>query len=30
LTDVGLDLHFERVVDGETLRRIEGRTVRAD
>jgi hypothetical protein len=30
LTDVGLDLIFERVVDGDTLRRIEGRTVRAD
>lgn len=30
LTDVGLDLFFERVVDGDTLRRIEGRTVRAD
>ncbi len=30
LTDVGLDLYFERVVDGDTLRRVEGRTVRAD
>lgn len=30
LTDVGLDLDFERVVDGNTLRRIDGRTVRAD
>ena len=30
LTDVGLDLVFERVVDGDTLRRIDGRTVRAD
>jgi hypothetical protein len=30
LTDAGLDLFFERVVDGDTLRRIEGRTVRAD
>lgn len=30
LTDVGLDLSFERVVDGDTLRRIDGRTVRAD
>lgn len=30
LTDTGLDLFFERVVDGDTLRRIEGRTVRAD
>ena len=30
LTDVGLDLFFERVVDGDMLRRIEGRTVRAD
>jgi len=30
LTDAGLDLDFERVVDGDTLRRIDGRTVRAD
>ena len=30
LTDVGLDLLFERVVDGVVQRRIEGRTVRAD
>ena len=30
LTDDGLDLFFERVVDGDTLRRIDGRTVRAD
>ncbi len=30
MTDDGLDLFFERVVDGATLRRIEGRTVRAD
>jgi hypothetical protein len=30
LTDVGLELVFERVVDGDTLRRIDGRTVRAD
>lgn len=30
LTDAGLDLEFERVVDGDTLRRIDGRTVRAD
>jgi hypothetical protein len=30
LTDVGLDLFFERVVDGVLLRRIEGHTVRAD
>ena len=30
LTDVGLNLLFERVVDGVMVRRIEGRTVRAD
>ncbi len=30
LTDAGLDLFFERVVDGDTLRRIDGRTVRTD
>ncbi len=30
LTDDGLDLAFERVVDGETQRRIDGRAVRAD
>jgi len=30
LTDVGVDLVFERIVDGEILRRIDGRTVRAD
>jgi hypothetical protein len=30
LTDDGLDLFFERVVDGDTLRRIDGRTIRAD
>jgi hypothetical protein len=30
LTDVGLDLFFERVVDGDTLRQVAGRTVRAD
>lgn len=30
LTDVGLDLFFERVVDGVMVRRIEGHTVRAD
>lgn len=30
LTDVGLDLLFERVVDGDTLRRIDGRTVHAN
>lgn len=30
LTDEGLVLVFERIVDGETLKRIDGRTVRAD
>lgn len=30
LTDIGLDLFFERVVDGVMVRRIEGHTVRAD
>lgn len=30
LTDEGLALVFERIVDGETLRRIDGQTVRAD
>jgi len=29
LTDIGLDLFFERVVDGVMVRRIEGHTVRA-
>jgi hypothetical protein len=30
LTDEGLDILFERIVDGEVLRRITGRTVRAN
>ncbi|HMR33418.1 MAG TPA: hypothetical protein PKA13_20895 [Geminicoccaceae bacterium] len=30
LTEVGLDLTFERVVDGEPVRRMTGRAVRAD
>jgi hypothetical protein len=30
LTDAGLDLVFERILDGEVVRRISGRTVRAD
>lgn len=30
LTKDGLDLHFERIVDGEVLRVIDGHTVKAD
>jgi hypothetical protein len=30
LTDIGLDLQFERVVDGQPVRRMTGRAVRAD
>ena len=30
LTEVGLDLFFERVVDNVVMRRVEGRTVRAN
>jgi hypothetical protein len=30
LTETGLDILFERIVDGEVLRRITGSTVRAD
>ena len=30
LTDIGLDLEFERVVDGRAVRRMTGRAVRAD
>lgn len=30
LTDIGLDLEFERVVDGQPVRRMTGRAVRAD
>ena len=30
LTDIGLDLAFERVVDGKPVRRMTGRAVRAD
>ncbi len=30
LTKVGLDLHFERIVDDDVLRVIDGHTVRAD
>jgi hypothetical protein len=29
LTDKGLDIHFERIVDGKLMRRISGTTVRA-
>lgn len=30
LTDQGLDIHFQRIVDGEVVREITGQTVRAD
>jgi hypothetical protein len=30
LTEIGLDLTYERIVDGEVVRRMTGRTVRAD
>ena len=30
LTDIGMDIRFERVVDGEVVRRATGRTVRID
>jgi hypothetical protein len=30
LTDIGLDIRFQRIVDGEVLRRITGTTARAD
>lgn len=30
LTDIGLELEFERVVDGQPVRRMTGRAVRAD
>jgi len=29
LTDIGMDIHFERIVDGEIVRRVIGKTVRA-
>ncbi len=29
LTDIGMDIRFERVVDGETIRRVFGKTARA-
>ena len=29
LTDIGMDILFERIVDGETVRRVSGRTARA-
>ena len=29
LTDIGMDIRFERVIDGETVRRVSGRTARA-
>ena len=30
LTDTGMDIHFERIVDGEIIRRVTGRTARTD
>jgi hypothetical protein len=30
LTDIGLDIHFQRIVDGELMREITGTTARAD
>ena len=30
LTDIGLDIRFQRIVDGEVVRRITGTTARAD
>jgi hypothetical protein len=30
LTDIGLDVRFQRIVDGEVMRRITGTTARAD
>ena len=30
LTDIGMDIHFERIVDGEVVRRVTGRTARTD
>ncbi|MEZ5932146.1 MAG: hypothetical protein R3F54_09370 [Alphaproteobacteria bacterium] len=30
LTDIGMDIRFERIVDGETLRRVTGSTARAE
>jgi hypothetical protein len=29
LTDIGMDIRFERVVDGKVIRRVKGRTARA-
>ncbi len=29
LTDIGMDIRFERVIDGKTVRRVSGRTARA-
>ena len=29
LTDIGMDIRFERIVDGELIRRVTGRTARA-
>ncbi len=29
LTDIGMDIRFERIVDGEIIRRVTGRTARA-
>ncbi|MDH3659754.1 MAG: hypothetical protein OEU92_06960 [Alphaproteobacteria bacterium] len=30
LTDIGMNIHFERIVDGEVVRRVTGQTARAD
>lgn len=30
LTDIGMDIRFERIVDGEIVRRVTGNTARAD
>ena len=30
LTDIGMDIHFESIVDGEVIRRVTGQTARAD
>ena len=29
LTDIGMNIHFERIVDGEVIRRVTGQTARA-
>ena len=30
LTDIGMDIHFESIVDGDVIRRVVGKTVRAE